>query len=55
MLMFLDDMIKLMKENCGWDGFLAWLHVLVLMDDTVLLSTTRGGLGAKIILTRPVL
>jgi hypothetical protein len=25
-----------MKEICGEDGFLGWLHSLVLMDDTVI-------------------
>ena len=30
------------------DGFLSWLHVLVMMDDTVLLSTTKEGMKNKI-------
>ena len=40
-ILFVNDLIKSIKENCGDDGFLSWLHILVLMDDTVLLATTR--------------
>ncbi len=36
-----NDLIKLIKDNCDDDGFLKWLHVLILMDDTILLSTSR--------------
>ena len=38
-ILYSNDMIGLIKERCGVDGFLQWLHVLVLMDDAVLLST----------------
>lgn len=47
-VLFIDDLIRLLKEKCGRDGFLSWLHVLVLMDDTVLLSTSRAGMSKKI-------
>lgn len=47
-VLYVNDMIKLIKENCPLDGFLAWLHVMVMMDDTVLLSTTREGIQRKI-------
>lgn len=47
-----NDMISLIKNNCGIDDFLQWLHVLVLMDDTVLLSTTRVGIVRKFTLLR---
>ena len=30
------------------DGFLAWLHILVLMDDIVLLATTRSNMIQKL-------
>ena len=43
-VLFVNDLIKMIKERCGIDGFLAWLHVLVFMDDTVILSTSRNGL-----------
>ena len=32
----------------GRDGFLSWLHILVLMDDTVLLATTRDSMIRKV-------
>ncbi len=51
-VLFINDLIKLLKENCGWDGFLSWLHVLVLMDDTVLLSTSRNGMTRKLSLLK---
>ena len=47
-IIFVNDLIKIIKDNCGIDGFLGWLHILVLMDDTVLLSTTRGGMIQKL-------
>ena len=43
-----NDLIKMVKEGCELDGFLQWLHILVLMDDTVLLSTTRQNIMKKI-------
>lgn len=49
-VLFVNDLVKLMKDGCGLDGFLSWLHVLVLMDDTVILSTTREGMRQKLTL-----
>ncbi len=40
-IIYINDLIKLIKDNCNDDGFLKWLHVLILTDDTVLLSTSR--------------
>ncbi len=51
-VLFINVIIKLLKENCGWDGFLSWLQVLVLMDDTVLLSTSRTGMIHKLSLLK---
>ena len=42
----------LFKERCGPDGFLAWLHLLVFMDDTVILSTSRNGALTKLALLK---
>ena len=39
-VLYVNDMIQMIKRNCPLDGFLAWMHILVMMDDTVLLSTT---------------
>ena len=47
-VLFVNDLIKMFKERCGPDGFLAWLHVLIFMDDTVILSTSRDGILAKL-------
>ena len=51
-IMFVNDLIKMGKEGCEIDGFLAWVHILVLMDDTVFLSTFRGDMIKKITLLR---
>ena len=40
-ILYVNDLIRLIKQNCGWDGFLGWLHILALMDDTILLATSR--------------
>ena len=40
-ILYVNDLIKLIKETCEPDGFLSWLHLLMLMDDTVLLATSR--------------
>lgn len=47
-ILFVNDLINLIKQNCDIDGFLTWLHVLVLMDDTVLLATTRRNMIKKV-------
>ena len=47
-IIYINDLIHLIKTTCAPDGFLAWLHLLVLMDDTVLLSTTRRGMSTKL-------
>ena len=47
-VLFLDSMVRLFKTRCAPDGFLEWLHLLVLMDDTVMLSTTREGMLTKV-------
>ena len=51
-VLFINDLVKLLKENCGRDGFLVWLHTLVLMDDTVLLATSRNSMQYKLSLLR---
>ncbi len=49
-IIFVNDLIALIKGNSGTDGFLMWLHIAVLMEYTVLLSTTRHGMEQKLIL-----
>ena len=38
---FVNPLIRMLKDRCGEDGYLRWLHVLMLMDDTVILATNR--------------
>lgn len=38
-IIFVNELIKVMKEKCNPERFLEWLHILVLLDDTVILST----------------
>ncbi len=49
-IIFVNDLIALIKNGCDVDGFLVGLLNLVLMDDTVLLSTTRQGMQRKLTL-----
>ena len=51
-ILFLNSMVRMFKDRCVMDGFLGWLHLLVLMDDTVILSTTRQGMLDKIALLK---
>ena len=46
--LFVNTLITTIKERCGNDGFLSWLHVLMLMDDTVILATSRRRLVEKL-------
>ncbi len=47
-IVFMNELIRMPKRSCESDGFLDWLHTLVFMDDTVLLSTTREGMIHKV-------
>ena len=40
-VLVVNDLIRNLKEKCLPDGFLNWLHSLMLMDDTVILATSR--------------
>ena len=46
-ILFVDMLIRRIKL-CGDDGFLKWLHVLMLMDDTVILATSKERLSKKL-------
>ena len=50
LVFFVNDLMCVIKEGCVYDGFFQCLHVLVLMDDTVLLATTGRGMLSKIYL-----
>ena len=47
-IIYVNNLIKLLKETCQPDGFLSWLHLLMLMDDTVLLATNRENIIRKV-------
>ena len=38
---YVDEMVRMIKESMQNDGFLGRLHVLMLMDDTVIMATSR--------------
>ena len=46
--LFGDELIRLVKGRSGRDGFLEWLHLLMLMDDTVIFATSRQQLCKKL-------
>ena len=39
-IMFMNGLIRLMKQRCHEDGWLKWLHTLLLMDDAIILATS---------------
>ena len=47
-ILYVNIMIKMLKQGSPFDGFLSWLHIMVMMDDTILLSTSREGMLNKI-------
>ena len=51
-IIYVDVLIKRLKEKSPPDGFLSWLHVLMLMDDTVLLATSKESLIQKLIILK---
>ena len=46
-IMYIDVMVKMIKGSFANDGFLGALHALLLMDDTVLLATSREKCESK--------
>ena len=36
-----EPLIRKLKTSCEPDGFLSWLHVLMMTDDTLILATSR--------------
>lgn len=51
-IVHVNDLIKLIKDNCINEGFLEWLHNLILMNDIVLLSTSRERMIHKLSLMK---
>ena len=51
-IIFENELIKCAKRNCNSERFLDWLHILVLMDDTVPLATSRENMINKVKILR---
>ena len=47
--MYVNPLLRKLKSQCQNDGFLQWLHALMLMDDTVLLASDRDIVWSTII------
>ena len=47
-ILYVNVLIWMPKDRCAPGGFLKWLHVLMLMDDTVILATSRERLIEKL-------
>ena len=47
-VIYVDMLIRMIKQNVSLDGFLGWLHCLMLMDDTIIMATTRDLLVEKL-------
>ena len=41
-IVYIDEMVRMIKDAVANDGFLGILHALLLMDDTVILATNRN-------------
>ena len=47
-IIFVDVLIRRLKQICNDERFLGWLHVLMLMDDTVIIATSKEKLLKKL-------
>ena len=47
-VIFVDVLILLIKSKCTPEPILGWLHCLMLMDDTVILATSREKMSEKL-------
>ena len=47
-VIYVNILIRWFKRNNGLDGYLKWLHCLMLMDDTVILATSRANCVRKL-------
>ena len=46
--LYVNKLIELLRSRCPNDGFLGWIHCLLLMDDTVIFATTRDKATRKV-------
>ncbi len=47
-VIYVEMIIRMIKDNVNPDNFLDWLHTLMLMDDTVIFATSREKLEEKL-------
>ena len=47
-IIYINEMVKMLKNAIAADGVLGLLHALLLMDDTVILATSRERCEAKL-------
>ncbi len=47
-VIFVNELKRIIKEQCIPEDFIQWLHILVLLDDTVLLATSRESMIKKV-------
>ena len=47
-VIYIDKMVRMIKEKVGIDGFLGNMHTLLMMDDTVIMSTSREKMVEKL-------
>ena len=47
-VIYIDEMVRMIKNAVSEDGFLGGLHALLLMDDTVIVATSRANCEAKL-------
>ena len=38
---YINNFVRMLKERCDSDGFLGWMHTLLLMDDMVIMATNK--------------
>ena len=46
--LYVNGLIRNLKDCCATDGYLSWLHSLMFMDDTVILATNRDRCQEKL-------
>ena len=47
-IIYLNELVKLYRSMCSDDGFLGWLHCILLMDDAAVLATSRKSCEEKL-------
>ena len=47
-ILYVDELIKTIKKTHVTDGFLGWLQLLMLMDDTIIIATSHDKLRLKL-------